>query len=123
MLEYLADAVQYYSSAYGRTNAGKLVLPYLTHPTRWHCTRPGDWQRAMYVDVQLNFDDLRALRSRPVQPNRDSCVHFTLALLYSRIESSSLCVDLGDIIGVFASTFCDTIAQKYARTCILAFVN
>ena len=37
LLEYLADAVQYYSPAYGRTNAGKLVLPYLTHPTRWHC--------------------------------------------------------------------------------------
>jgi len=45
LLEYLADAVQHYGPAYGRSNVGKLVPPFLTHPTRWHCTRQGDWQR------------------------------------------------------------------------------
>ena len=46
LLEYLADTIQYYSPAYGCSPAGKLVPPFLTHETRWHCTRQGDWQCA-----------------------------------------------------------------------------
>ena len=45
LLEYLADVVRHFEPAFGRNSKGKLVLPYLTHPSRLHCTMQGDWQQ------------------------------------------------------------------------------
>ena len=45
LLEYLADVVRHFEPAFGRNSKGKLVLPYLTHPSRWHRTKQGDWQQ------------------------------------------------------------------------------
>ena len=45
LLEYSADVVRHFGRAFGRNSKGKLVLPYLTHPSRWHCTKQGDWQQ------------------------------------------------------------------------------
>ena len=49
LLEYLADAVQHYGPAHGHGSGGKHVPPFLTHPTRWHCTRQGDWKRKLLL--------------------------------------------------------------------------
>ena len=45
LLEYLADVVRHFAPAFGRNSKGKLVLPYVAHPSRWHCTKQGDWQQ------------------------------------------------------------------------------
>ena len=45
LLEYLADVVRHFAPASCRNSKGKLVLPYLTHPSMWHCTKQGDWQQ------------------------------------------------------------------------------
>lgn len=55
LLEYLANAVQYYATAHGRTRAGKLAPLLLTHPTRWHCTRQGDWKREIPIYLALMY--------------------------------------------------------------------
>ena len=46
LLEYLADMVRHYASASRRNHRNKLVTPFLTARSRWHCTKQGEWKMA-----------------------------------------------------------------------------
>ena len=46
LLEYLADQVRYFASASRRNDKDKLITPFITAPSRWHCTKQGEWKMA-----------------------------------------------------------------------------
>ena len=57
LLEYLADQVQYFPESHYRNKKGKLVPPFITKPSRWHCTKQGDWERAIAcTDARTSVD-------------------------------------------------------------------
>ena len=45
LLQYLTNAICHFSSAFRRTNEGKLVHPCLTWPERWHASWQTGWLR------------------------------------------------------------------------------
>ena len=45
LLEYFADALLYYRESYSHDCKGKLIVPRVTSPSTWHCTRQGDWMQ------------------------------------------------------------------------------
>ena len=47
LLEYLADIVQYFPGSHYHKRNGAIVPPFITHPSRWHCTRQADWMRTI----------------------------------------------------------------------------
>ena len=44
LLAYLADFIKHFPHGYQRDVKGKLVAPFVTSASGWHCTRRGDWQ-------------------------------------------------------------------------------
>ena len=46
LLEYLADQVRYFASASRRNDKDKLITPFITASSRWHCTKQGEWKMA-----------------------------------------------------------------------------
>ena len=47
LLEYLADIVLYFPAAHYLKRNGRLVPPYITKPSKWHCTRQSNWKRTI----------------------------------------------------------------------------
>ena len=43
LAEYLKDFAGHHSPCYGFDERGMLVVPVLTHPTKWHCSKPTEW--------------------------------------------------------------------------------